>query len=92
MKLPPLPSVGQIVCWYAGSDRNQDPHAAVVTSVGGDSVCVSIFDKSSYNLQIRDGVRHLDDERSRKDYGREVGAWDYTDRDKLLDLLLNKKG
>lgn len=84
------PDVGQIVNYYPGSDRGQEPLAAVVTKVGNNSVCVSIFDSSNQNLTIRDGVRHVDDPRSRTDFGRSAGAWDFTDRDKQIDALLEQ--
>lgn len=84
------PKVGDVVLWYPGSDRLQQPSAAVVTrdGNGGSTICLNVMDPSTTAMLIRDGVRHLDDNRSRTEFGREVGAWDYTARDKQLDELL----
>lgn len=84
-----LPAVGDVVHWYPGSDRNQEPHAAVVSRAGeAVTVCVNVIDPGTYNMLIRDGVRHIDDPRSRTDHGKEAGAWDWTPRDKRIEALL----
>lgn len=70
--------VGQIVWWYPDSNRNQRPSAAIVTAVGSDSVCLAIFSPVSYNLWLRDGVRHIDDPETRAPELLELGCWDYT--------------
>jgi hypothetical protein len=70
--------VGMLVNWYADGDPNQDPLPAMVTRVGIDSCCVNIFDCASYNMRIRDGVRHLTNPRCRREELRESGAWDFT--------------
>lgn len=71
------PEVGTVVWWYPDGDPYQEPHAAIVTKVGGDSVNVNILDCASYNFMIRDGVRHLSDPRSRNPDTRDGGAWDH---------------
>jgi hypothetical protein len=79
----PEVEVGQDVWWYAQGDLGQPPCAAKVTGVGQGSLCLSIFQPASYNLAIRDGVRHVTDPRRRDSPDvLESGLWDYTDRDK----------
>lgn len=70
--------LGELVYWYPGGDVNQSPHPAFVTAVGGDSVNVNIMDPSCYNFRLRDGVRHVDDPKSRKDAAAEAGAWAFS--------------
>lgn len=95
---------GDIVYWYDGGARSSAGHVAIVTNVGSATICVNIVDPNSYNMRIRDGVRHLDDPRARDSELQENGAWDYTprmrreiDRDaswaearKILDELAGK--
>jgi hypothetical protein len=82
------PQVGDVVHWFPGSDRNQEPKAAVVSKAGATALCVNVIDSGTFNFLIRDGVRHVDDPRSRTEEGRKSGAWDFTPRDKKLDELL----
>ena len=70
------PHVGEIVLWYPDADTNGVPYPALVT-VTGQTLCVSVFDQSSMNLRIRDGVRHAGDPRSRNPETRESGCWDW---------------
>ncbi len=86
------PKVGDVVLWYSGSNKSLDPIAAVVTRAesGTSTVNLSLIDENNTSLLIRDGVRHLDDPRSRTEHGRKNGAWDFTPRDRLLDQLLEQ--
>lgn len=71
------PLVGQMVWWFPGGRANEEPFAAVVTRVGNSSLNLNIFDPFSYNMRIRDGVRHVSEaEASRHEVGEE-GAWDW---------------
>lgn len=84
------PQVGDVVHWFSGSQKAQDPVAAVVTRAesGTSTVNLSLIEPTNQTMNVRDGVRHIDDPRCRTEHGRHNGAWDFTPRDKLLDLLL----
>lgn len=86
------PEVGDVVHWFSGSKKDQAPIAAVVTraDLGSSTLNLSLFDQNNQTMLIRDGVRHVDDPRSRTDHARQIGGWDFTPRDKLLDLLLEQ--
>lgn len=70
--------LGQMVYWYPDGDRHQEPLPAVVTGIGSNSLNLNIFDRNSYNLRIRDGVRHVDDPAMKRDEQRESGGWQHT--------------
>ena len=74
----PVAELGDIVYWYDTPDSQPQP--AVVTNIGVKSLCVNIFDPSTYNMRIRDGVRHRKDPEARRPEMRESGCWDYTPR------------
>lgn len=86
-----LPSVqvGDHVYWYPGGQTSEEPYAAVVTAVGlgGQTLNLNLFDPLSYNLRIRDGVRHVSDPRCREVEFREQGCWDLTPREKEYRAL-----
>jgi hypothetical protein len=70
------PAVGEVVLWYPDCDRGAEPLAALVTG-SGETLNLNIFDRSSYNLRVRDGVRHAADPRSQNPAARESGSWDW---------------
>lgn len=82
-----LPEIGTIVQWYPDCDIHQQPYAAIVTNVGSSTVCLAIFDSTSYNLRIRDGVLHVSDPRTKNPEVRDAGAWDTHPRDVRLQEL-----
>lgn len=80
----PCVQVGDQVYWYPSGQNSEEPYAAVVTLVGlgGQTLNLNIFDPLSYNLRIRDGVRHISDPRCKAVEFREQGCWDLTPREK----------
>ena len=85
--MPPV-EVGQIVHWYPDGDRNQQPHAAIVTRVANRTVSLNTVVPSILNFLPREGVRHVNDPDARQVEFRENGAWDYTKQHREhLELL-----
>jgi hypothetical protein len=85
----PYAEIGMSVLWYPDGDSRQQPHPAIVTAVGTDSLCVNIMAPNNYNFMIRDGARHVTDARIKEAERREAGAWDYTPfTRRILNLLL----
>ena len=85
-KMPPV-EVGQIILWFPHGEASAEPWPAIVTRVGHANLCCGIFSPTSYNLMIRDGVRHVSDPQAKKAELLEQGGWDYTPRDKRgMDL------
>lgn len=84
----PFVEDGMMVHWYPDGDSRHQPHIAIVSAIGQDSVCVNIIMPNSYNFMIRDGARHVSDPRIKDAERRESGAWDYTPfTRKVLALL-----
>ena len=83
----PAPEVGEGVLWYPDGDTAQQPLPALVTRVGYETVCVSIFDSATINTRIRDGVRHLSDPRARNLETRDNGGWEFHPHGLLLRNL-----
>jgi hypothetical protein len=71
--------VGDIVHWYPDGAKDQVPFAAIVSSVGVNSVCLAIINPSSYNFMVRDGVRHRYSQDVKLD-DLENGLWEHTPR------------
>jgi hypothetical protein len=67
--------VGKIVHWYM--DLGCEPAAAIVTSVGSNSIGVSVFGPNFTSCLCHDGVLHVSDEGVRKCIENGSGAWDY---------------
>jgi hypothetical protein len=89
-KMPEI-KIGTLVLFYVGADRTQVPAAAMVTGIGQRNVILSVFQPNTYNLLIRDGVRHMNDPDLNHNADiREMGGWDYTDDYKLLLELKEK--
>jgi hypothetical protein len=83
--------VGTVVLFYVGADRNQVPQAAMVTGVGHRNLVLSVFAPNTYNLLIRDGVRHMHDPDLLHNVDtREMGGWDYTHEHRMLIELQEK--
>lgn len=80
-----LPEIGDTVLWHPDGDRSPQPYAAVVTAIGMESINVNIFDPFSYNLRIKDGVRHIDDPKAKHEATRDSGAWEHTPKTKRLE-------
>lgn len=85
----PRVDVGDVVHWYPTGVSSEQPLAAIVTGIGlgGQTLNLNVLDPYSYNLRIRDGVRHLTDPRCKEVEFREYGAWDLTPRERGYRLL-----
>lgn len=101
--------VGDIVLHHQGGTRAPGARPAMVvqvnninekTSPNGTSLALAVFDPASYNLAIRDGVRHVDDPmvRIQSDETRSQGVWDLTPQSleiaelrKIVAAMQNKK-
>ncbi len=88
--LMPRVYIGQIVCWYEGGSKGREPQAAIVTATHQRSLNLNIFDQRSYNMRVRDGVRHLNDPDARDSEKIEVGLWDFTARDKDINKVIRE--
>ncbi len=77
--MSPKPEVSMPVLWYPGGERNQQPHAAVITAINPFSVCVHVLSRDLKNYMIQDGCRHMDDKEARPAERAEKGGWDYPD-------------
>jgi hypothetical protein len=83
----PAVELGEAVWWYPDGNATLPPHAAFVSHVGLDSLCLNVLAPNSYNFLIRDGARHVSDPRAKAPELREQGAWDHTPRAKKLRAL-----
>lgn len=87
---PPKPTMpyvelGQVVRWYMDGKRSCEPHAAIVTTIGHNSLGVLALNPQG-GYMLREGVKHVDDE-AMKEADREEGAWEHTRLNRaLLDL------
>lgn len=83
----PAVEVGQLVIWFPTGAKSNDGLPAIVTNVHARTVALSVFSLNTYNLLLRDGVRHVGDPTSRQTELMESGAWDHTAAHRrLLDL------
>lgn len=82
-KMPAI-ELGDVVFWFPGGSESADPHVAMVTKVGAETIHLNVFATNTYNLLLRDGVRHLTDPNAKRFETSENGAWDYTPRHKRL--------
>ena len=83
----PHVELGQIVWWYPAANKKTQPQPGIVSQVNPQSVCVNLVDPNTYTLLIRDGVKHADDPTIQFEERREMGGWDFTDKDKRLAAL-----
>ena len=72
----PAIDVGVDVWWFPA--EGAPPHAAKVAALGFDTVCLHVFDPTLKSLDIKDGVRHVGDQRAKSFEVRENGLWDFT--------------
>lgn len=89
---PPVPELNDDVLWYP--EPGAEPQAAKVTRVGILTITVNILDPATYNLRIRDGVRHVSDPALARlsEEVRQQGVWDWTPRMKRLIELESLSG
>ena len=71
----PQVELGDTVYWFPGATTTLDPHVAIVTGVGGRCVNVNLLVPNSYNMGIRDGVRHCSDPGAKAPELQESGGW-----------------
>lgn len=84
----PAVELGMPVYWFPDGDQSQQPFAGFVTKVGHDNVCVNILMPDSYNMRIKDGVRHMSDPLVRRKETQDAGGWDYQEWYKrIIDFL-----
>lgn len=86
----PAVEVGQIVTWFPTGAKSNDGLPAMVTKVSPRTVYLSVFGLNTYNLMLRDGVRHVGDAAARATEFLENGAWDHTAAHYRLLELQNK--
>lgn len=72
--------IGDMVYWYPSPDH-QAPAAAFVTKIGTEVLSLAILKPSQHNFTVRDGVRHVTDERYHNSGNREAGVWDFKESD-----------
>ncbi len=86
----PLVELGEVVLYFEGGVKSR-PQAAIVSQVDGNSVVLNILLPNSYNFKIRDGVRHMDDPRTKDSEKIENGLWDYTPFGKACRRMLTER-
>ncbi len=75
--------LGQIVLWH--TERGGPPVApALVTKVGHCTLSLAVFFPENMSADIRDGVRHVDDEQASVNDIEDTGLWDHTEFTKQL--------
>jgi hypothetical protein len=85
-KMPPV-SLGDTVLWLHERGR-KDPQAAIVTSVGRETINVSLLVDDQRLLIPKTGARHVTDPGLAKMVQYPGGVWDYTETGrKIRDLL-----
>jgi hypothetical protein len=87
----PKPMLAQAVIWYPGGVSKGEgamPTPALVAAIHDRSVTLSILSPSSYNMNVRAGVRHVGDTAARDVEKVEVGTWDFNEKDKRVNKLL----
>lgn len=67
--------MGDLVYWHPHGLVEVPPHCGVVTKVYHQSICINLFDPSSYSMLIRDGVKHVNDPTMRDEERKEMGGW-----------------
>ncbi len=72
--------LGDVVYWYPGGTREENPHVGIVTGLGLKALNINVLSPRSYNFLIRDGVRHIGDRAANPHDFAENGAWEHTPR------------
>ena len=85
-KMPAI-SVGQTVMWSHEPGTMHKSEPGIVTMVGSGSICVTVWPPGSRVGVVKSGVRHMHDPNLRNVISHE-GVWDYTERDKTLNTIL----
>ena len=80
-------SAGETVLWFSGSDL-ANPSPGIVTSVGNETINVSVVVPNCLNFLVRDGVRHVSDPKAKSSEAADNGLWDYTPSAKRLRSAL----
>lgn len=82
----PVPDRGQMVVFYpAGNVSTANRHMAYINKVSRNNIEVLLSGR------LFEGVRHVTDPKLETNpNAKAFGAWDFTDRDKKLDLLAEK--
>lgn len=83
----PAVDIGDLVWWYADGKRGDRPSVAIVTAIGMQSLNLNVISPMHYQFSIRDGVRHLDDPRSKQIERVECGAWEHRPQHLRLQSL-----
>lgn len=87
--MPPIHR-GVTVFWYPDNKRSTSPHIAVVTHVDQRSLQLTLLPTGIRQLSVRDGVRHVDDPKTKEMEMVRTGCWDYTDDAKEWDAFRRK--
>jgi hypothetical protein len=88
-EMPPI-EVGRSALYYIDGDRSSRPSAAIIIGAGDAHVTVISFPDWTTGT-LHDGVMHIDDPRVKNQYN-DAGAWDYTEFDKKLLSIVEKRG
>lgn len=90
----PQVEIGQMVIWHPDAEKKiidpKDFQFGFVTAIGMNSLNINIFSPRSYNMTIKDGVRHIDDPLCRRQERGDEGAWEHTPATKRLQVLTAK--
>jgi hypothetical protein len=84
--MPPI-SIGDPCVW-----RHSPGHAATaaqVTRVGREAVSLILFPPDSRGGVVKDGVRFIGDPELPRLAHNDTGCWDYTARQKLVNVVLD---
>jgi hypothetical protein len=70
--------LGDTVFWYDGGSKSSEPRVAFVTAVGFlGTISVAIIEVNAIMLNVRDGVRHVDDPSVRDAELQYSGGWEH---------------
>lgn len=80
-------AIGDIVWWYADGKRGDRPSVAIVTAIGMQSLNLNVISPMHYQFAIKDGVRHVDDPRTKANDKVENGGWEHRPQHLRLQAL-----
>lgn len=81
---PPVVQVGDTIRYFSSVEYVESPSAAIVLGVNNQTITAAVFDEMSRVVNIKDGVRHIEDPAAEIS---ENGVWDHS----VTTLQLNQR-
>ena len=85
---PPSVEIGRTVLFHVDGDKGSAPCPAFVIVDAGANLTLGVIRGHTQRIEIFDGVMHVDDPRVKNQYN-DSGAWDYTEWDRKIMLMLS---